>query len=131
MPRCLLTFNGTISMVESDELRGEKHPQSGEYRQARDENGHIDLSYEIPLHASFENRAARRFKAGQPPAGAEELVSTTDDFIIDLEKYSSRKVTTLDILCSRRQVSEQRHSSAILYLRDSKEETQPIHFRWM
>ena len=105
------------------------------YRPAR--HGDIELSYEITLHTSFEKKAATSFGPPQPPAGNErEAFSKHEakrpaDFIIDLEKNGRCKVETLDILCSRRHVSEESQSSAILYMRGFSKDTQPTQFRWM
>ena len=105
------------------------------YRQAR--HGSIDLSYEIPLRASFEKKATRPFGLEKQTTGAEGQPSDkteaekSTDFVIDVEKYGCREISTLDVSCSSRHVDEQNQSSAVLYLRGSREQTQPACFRWM
>ena len=105
------------------------------YRQARFEDE--ELSYEIPLDTLSKKTAVTSFGSLQPPVGAEGEASIrneakgTADFIIDLEKNGRCKVETLDIVCSRRHVDEESHSSAVLYLRGVGKDTQPTRFRWM
>ena len=105
------------------------------YRQARD--GDIELSYEIPLRASFEKKATKPLGLEKQTTEAEGQTSDktgaekATDFVIDIEKYGCREISTLDVSCSIRHVDEQHQSSAVLYLRGSREQTQPTHFRWM